>query len=131
MAFLLYTERRSVNHCGRNFYSCLFHCIFLSNSVLSQQKKWPFIEFKIKLMKVQINPPYYLLFVVFQFSSTEANFQKNHLKGEEPLTRIPVSDIRSVTKLVNKMGYGLQVPFAKGFISHTFIIFDYHYEKSG
>uniref|UniRef100_A0A7I4KCE0 Bm2554, isoform c n=1 Tax=Brugia malayi TaxID=6279 RepID=A0A7I4KCE0_BRUMA len=38
--------------------------------------------------------------------------QKNHLKGEEPLVRIAVSDIRSVTKLVNKMGYGLQVTTA-------------------
>ncbi|VDN06753.1 unnamed protein product [Thelazia callipaeda] len=35
--------------------------------------------------------------------------QKNHLKGEEPLIKIPISDIRSVTKLINKMGYGLQI----------------------
>ncbi|KAM3717124.1 Pleckstrin [Dirofilaria immitis] len=38
--------------------------------------------------------------------------QKNHLKNEEPLIRIAVPDIRSVTKLVNKMGYGLQITTA-------------------
>uniref|UniRef100_A0A8R1XZ77 PH domain-containing protein n=1 Tax=Onchocerca volvulus TaxID=6282 RepID=A0A8R1XZ77_ONCVO len=38
--------------------------------------------------------------------------QKNHLKGEEPLIRIAMSDIRSVTKLINKMGYGLQITTA-------------------
>ncbi|VDN18480.1 unnamed protein product, partial [Gongylonema pulchrum] len=40
--------------------------------------------------------------------------QKNHAKSEEPLIRIAVSDIRSVTKLVNKMGYGLQITTANG-----------------
>ncbi|VDN28764.1 unnamed protein product [Gongylonema pulchrum] len=39
---------------------------------------------------------------------------KNHAKSEEPLIRIAVSDIRSVTKLVNKMGYGLQITTANG-----------------
>lgn len=50
-------------------------------------------------------------------------FQKNHLKGEEPLIRIAVSDIRSVTKLVNKMGYGLQVLFIKVSFLNCFLLF--------
>uniref|UniRef100_F1KT42 Pleckstriny domain-containing family H member 1 n=1 Tax=Ascaris suum TaxID=6253 RepID=F1KT42_ASCSU len=35
--------------------------------------------------------------------------QKNYMKGEEPLVRIAVSDIRSVTKISTKMGNGLQI----------------------
>ncbi|MCP9264746.1 Pleckstrin-likey domain-containing family H member 1 [Dirofilaria immitis] len=39
-------------------------------------------------------------------------FSEKSFKNEEPLIRIAVPDIRSVTKLVNKMGYGLQITTA-------------------
>uniref|UniRef100_A0A0N4VGJ2 PH domain-containing protein n=1 Tax=Enterobius vermicularis TaxID=51028 RepID=A0A0N4VGJ2_ENTVE len=35
--------------------------------------------------------------------------QKNYLKGDEPLVKIAMSDIRSVTKVTNKFGSGLQI----------------------
>uniref|UniRef100_A0A0N5AEF2 PH domain-containing protein n=1 Tax=Syphacia muris TaxID=451379 RepID=A0A0N5AEF2_9BILA len=35
--------------------------------------------------------------------------QKNYMKNDEPLIKIAVSDIRSVTKVINKFGTGLQI----------------------
>ncbi|VDM48253.1 unnamed protein product, partial [Toxocara canis] len=48
-------------------------------------------------------------FVLKDSSLTLYRTQKNYMKGEEPLVRIAVSDIRSVTKISTKMGNGLQI----------------------